>query len=111
LLVRRASRPAAFYLLSGVAFFLALVWAYWAAPYDEATYLSQSAFRVVGGLTGICMAALAHLAPRLAARDEPVVPADEPAGLVEAPGPHETVEPVKVGRARTPAGLLTFWRA
>lgn len=110
-LIRRASRPAAFYLLSGVGFFFALVWAYWAAPYDEATYLSQSAFRVVGGLTGISMAALAHLAPRLAAREEPVAPADEPAGLVEASVVQETAEPVKVGRSRTPAGLLTFWRA
>jgi hypothetical protein len=64
---RQASRAATFYLLTGGGMFLALVWAYWASTYPIDWYLGTSAYRVVSGVAAISMAALIHLAPRLAA--------------------------------------------
>jgi hypothetical protein len=62
---RLGRRPAAFYLLTGATFFVALVWVYWSAPYDIHWYLGTSAYRVVGGIAAIAIAALLHLTPRL----------------------------------------------
>jgi hypothetical protein len=67
LVVRRASRAAAFYLGTGAGIFAALVLVYWASSYPLAWYLSSSAYRVVGGSAAVSMAALIHLGPRLAA--------------------------------------------
>jgi hypothetical protein len=108
---RRATRAAAFYLLAGAAFFLSLVWAYWASPYPLDWYISLSAFRIVDGLVAITMAALVHLAPRLAGvagRDVPVEEADEEPTAALEPGADEP-EPGR--RTPVPAGLLAFWRA
>jgi hypothetical protein len=110
LVLRRASRSAAFYALSGVGFFFALVWAYWAAPWDLATYLAQSAFRVVSGVAGISMAALAHLAPRIAAPSASEAEAEDRPTLAEQSAHAQQAEPAEADRARPPAGLLTFWR-
>src|SRR3954471_15640998 len=90
LVVRRASRAAAFYAIAGIGFFLALTWAYWASPHPLAAYLAQSGFRVVDGLVGISMAALAHIAPRLAGPDPLLAPAGERAALAETPDTPDT---------------------
>ena len=110
LVVRRATRAAAFYALTGGGFFLALVWAYWASPHPLALYLAQSAFRVVDGLAAVAMASLAHLGPRIAGMvpfaGAPVEPADREVAALE-PG----AEPALYKPPRSPAGLLAFWRA
>jgi hypothetical protein len=111
LVLRRATRAAAFYALCGLGFFLALVWAYWASKYPIQAYLDQSAFRVVDGLVGIGMAALAHLGPRLVGPPTLFVPEDEAPALAETSEPPDTTKPARIGRERVPAGLLTFWRA
>jgi hypothetical protein len=111
LVIRRATRVAAFYAIAGVGFFLALVWAYWASPHPLAAYLAQSGFRVVDGLVGISMAALAHVCGRLAAPDVVLATAEDQPALAEAPATSAKEERPQPGRDRVPAGLLTFWRA
>jgi hypothetical protein len=111
LVIRRATRAAAFYALCGAGFFAALVWAYWSSKYPIQAYLDQSAFRVVDGLVGIGMAALAHLGPRLVGPPALLLPDSEAPALAEAPEPQETTQPARARRDRVPAGLLTFWRA
>jgi hypothetical protein len=64
--LRISRRPAAFYLLSGGAFYVALVWVYWSSTNEIHWYLDTSASRVVEGIAAIAIAALLHLAPRLA---------------------------------------------
>jgi 4-amino-4-deoxy-L-arabinose transferase-like glycosyltransferase len=111
--VRRATRAAAFYLLTAVGCFVALVWAYWASPYPITWYLTTSGFRVVGVVAGVAMAAVVHLAPRLAALgplgamtpDVAEPPADEERAELTAG------DDAPARRERVPAGLLAFWRA
>ena len=64
--LRICRRAAAFYLLSGVGFYVALVWVYWSSTNEIHWYLDTSASRVVEGIAAIAIAALLHLAPRLA---------------------------------------------
>jgi hypothetical protein len=111
ILVRQATRVATFYLLCGAGVFLGLVWAYWASPHPLDVYLAQSAFRVVDGLAAVTMAALAHLAPRIATlapfAGTPAGPSDGELAALEA----GTAPTVPAKRDRVPAGLLAFWRA
>jgi hypothetical protein len=108
--VRRATRAGAFYLLCGLAVFFSLVWAYWASPHPLDAYLAQSAFRVVDGLVAVSMAALVHLAPRLASMAPFAgVEADPPDGETAALEPGAETEAGR--RTPVPAGLLAFWRA
>lgn len=73
--LRISRRPAAFYLLSGIAFYVALVWVYWSSTNEIHWYLDTSASRVVEGIAAIAIAALLHLAPRLAqANADPAQP-------------------------------------
>ena len=111
LLVRQATRAAAFYLLCAGGVFAGLVWAYWASPHPLEAYIAQSAFRVVDGVAAVSMAALAHLAPRIATLAPfaglPAEPSDGELAALEAG--KEPAAPAK--GERLPAGLLAFWRA
>jgi hypothetical protein len=112
IVVRHARRAAAFYLLTAVGAFSALVWAYWTSPYPVDWYLTTSGFRVVGIVAGVSMAALVHLSGRLAslgslgaaAPDGEVQPAEEPAKL------QASDEPALTRHEGAPADLLAFWR-
>jgi hypothetical protein len=111
LYARRATRAAVFYALCGAGVFFSLVWAYWASPHPLDAYLAQSAFRVVDGLAGVGMAALMHLAPRLASMAPLAGPGAEPPD-----GERVALEPGAKPEAGTPptpvpAGLLAFRRA
>jgi hypothetical protein len=110
-LVRHATRAAAFYLLTAAGVFLSLVWAYWASPHPLDLYLAQSAFRVVDGLAAVTMATLAHVGARLAGlapfAGAPAEPPDGERAALEAGEP----EPIPAKRSLAPAGLLAFWRA
>jgi hypothetical protein len=66
LMCRRATRAAAFYLIAGAGSFVAVVWAFWAASGPVDFYIGATAFRVVGLVVAVAMAAVIHLAPRLA---------------------------------------------
>jgi hypothetical protein len=66
LVSRRAQRAAAFYLITGVGAFLALLWSFWIAPAPVSYYAIATAPRVVGVVVAVSIAALIHLAPRLA---------------------------------------------
>jgi hypothetical protein len=111
ILVRQATRAAAFYLLTAAGVFLSLVWAYWASPHPLDLYLAQSAFRVVDGLAAVTMATLAHVGARLAG------PAPFARAPLEPPAAGRDVleagdtEPTPAKRSPAPAGLLAFWRA
>jgi hypothetical protein len=65
---RMATRAAAFYLITGVGAFLALLWSFWIAPATVSFYAITSAPRVVGVVVAVSIAAVVHLAPRLAGR-------------------------------------------
>jgi hypothetical protein len=54
-------RIAIFYLATGIAFFLSLVWVYWIATTPLTFYLATSAYRVVAGLVAIALAAIVQI--------------------------------------------------
>jgi hypothetical protein len=71
--------------------------------------VTTSAFRVVGGVAGISMAAPAHFAPILARQGEPPT-TDVQSETSVAPATREAHARPERGE-RLPAGLLGFWRA
>jgi hypothetical protein len=68
---RRAGAAAAFYLIAGAGAFLALLWSFWIAPAPVGFYATVTAFRIVGAPVAVSIAALIHLAPRLAEATPP----------------------------------------
>jgi hypothetical protein len=54
-------RIAVFYLATGFAFFLSLVWVYWITGVELSFYLATSAYRVVAGLVAIALAAVVQI--------------------------------------------------
>jgi hypothetical protein len=68
-------RIAAFYLATGLAFFLSLVWVYWITGVELTFYLATSAYRVVAGLVAIALAAIVQIGapgrPLRPEQDEP----------------------------------------
>jgi hypothetical protein len=72
LFVRGRRSLAAFYLATGLIAFAALVWVYWITPTVPLDfYLGTSAYRVVGVLAAIALAALLQLASPSATLDDP----------------------------------------
>jgi hypothetical protein len=61
LAVPRRRRVAIFYLATGLAFFLSLVWVYWVSTTPLSFYLATSAYRVVAGLVAIALAAIVQI--------------------------------------------------
>ncbi|MGZ4278363.1 MAG: hypothetical protein ACXVVU_17060 [Solirubrobacteraceae bacterium] len=86
--LRRDRRVGAFYALTGVGFFVALVWVYWISPLDIALHVRTSAYRVVDGVGAIAIAALAHLAPRLVEAGRSITGAGAGGETTDAPPEH-----------------------